>query len=70
MALSVTDYGIGISPEELDNIFKPFYTTKPGGLGVGLYLAKRFIESNLGGSLSANSSPRRTVFTMTLPRHK
>jgi signal transduction histidine kinase len=70
MTLSVTDHGIGISPEELDNIFKPFYTTKPGGLGVGLYLAKRFIESNLGGSLSAMSSPRRTVFTMTLPRHK
>ncbi|HTE57156.1 MAG TPA: HAMP domain-containing sensor histidine kinase [Verrucomicrobiae bacterium] len=69
MLLSTVDHGRGIPPEELASVFKPFYTTKPGGMGVGLYLAKRFIESNLGGQLTAKSSHRRTVFTMTLPRH-
>lgn len=69
MLLSITDHGRGIPSEELASVFKPFYTTKPGGLGVGLYLAKRFIESNLGGQLTAKSSRRRTVFTIELPLH-
>lgn len=69
MYLTVTDWGKGIPPEELDTIFRPFYTTKPGGMGVGLYLAKRFIESNLGGELTAKSSPKRTIFTVKLPVH-
>ena len=54
----VEDNGHGIEREELERIFKPFYTTKPYGTGLGLPLARRFIE-NLGGELKVRSEPGR-----------
>lgn len=46
--ISVTDSGRGISPEHLPNIFRPFYTTKGNGTGLGLSLAKRIVEEHHG----------------------
>ena len=48
----IRDTGAGVSPDELRVIMRPFYTTKPKGLGLGLPLAKRVIE-RLGGTLRA-----------------
>jgi signal transduction histidine kinase len=54
--ISITDTGPGIEPAELGQIFKPFYTTKPKGLGLGLPLAKRIIE-RFGGTIAIDSKP-------------
>ena len=64
--IDVADTGVGIPPSELDSVFKPFFTTKPRGLGLGLPLAKRVLE-RYGGSLRVASTPGvGTTFTIRL----
>ncbi|HEV2402859.1 MAG TPA: HAMP domain-containing sensor histidine kinase [Candidatus Saccharimonadales bacterium] len=67
IALAITDYGVGIKATDHHKIFKPFYTTKRDGMGMGLYLTKRFIEDSFGGSIRLESSRTRTTFIMDLP---
>lgn len=64
--ISVTDNGCGISQDAIDNIFVPFYTTKPGGSGIGLSLSRQIVSMH-SGLISAESSPRGTTFTISLP---
>ena len=54
MEISVSDTGSGISREQLEKIFRPFYTTKRGGTGLGLSLCRRIISQH-GGTLTAES---------------
>jgi signal transduction histidine kinase len=54
--LEVSDDGVGIEPERLPQVTKPFHTSKPGGLGMGLALAQR-VAQRLGGSLDIDSAP-------------
>ena len=54
VGLVVTDAGPGMSPTELDLVFKPYYTTKRDGLGLGMALVKRIME-RFGGAISLNS---------------
>jgi signal transduction histidine kinase len=63
----VTDSGGGIAAADLEQIFAPFYTTKPSGLGMGLSIARSLIEGH-GGRLSVHSAPGRgATFVLTLP---
>lgn len=63
----IRDTGAGIAPENLRAILRPFYTTKPKGLGLGLPLAKRVIE-RLGGTLEIRSVVGEgTTVELTLP---
>jgi signal transduction histidine kinase len=65
--LEVADDGPGMTEQQLDRIFRPFYTTKPKGLGVGLPLVKRIIE-RFGGAVEVRSSPGRgTTVALRLP---
>ncbi len=64
--MKVRNFGKVISPEELQKIFSPFYTTKNYGTGIGLTIAKKIIEDH-GGSISAKSDNEGTVFTVWLP---
>ena len=65
-ALSVTDTGIGISPDVLRRIMEPLFSTKVRGLGLGLALAQAIMERH-GGELTVNSLPGHgTTFTMIL----
>ena len=48
VSIAIEDTGIGISAEKLSKIFDPFYTTKLGGLGLGLALTKRIVEEHKG----------------------
>lgn len=56
VVLSVRDSGPGMTPEQLQRVGKPFYTTKTQGLGVGLALARRIVE-RYGGTLEIDSAP-------------
>jgi two-component system sensor histidine kinase PilS (NtrC family) len=61
------DTGPGIASHDLEQIFKPFHTTKKGGTGLGLSIASRIVEGN-GGSIRVRSTPGvGTAFTVELP---
>jgi signal transduction histidine kinase len=67
---AVADNGCGIAPEILPNIFRPFYTTKGAGTGLGLPLVKRIVEDH-GGRVEVESRPEQgSRFTVFLPRHR
>jgi len=62
--INITDNGKGISSEELDNVFLPFFTTKEQGSGIGLSLARQIMRLH-GGGISVQSVPdKETVFTL------
>jgi len=68
--VSVTDTGRGIAPEHLPNIFRPFFTTKGQGTGLGLSLARRVVEDH-GGRIEVISQPGQgTQFLIWLPFRK
>jgi PAS domain S-box-containing protein len=56
VCVRIEDSGPGIAAEDLDKVFKPFYTTKPAGTGLGLAMARRIVEAH-GGNLQAYSTP-------------
>ncbi len=65
--MTVRDEGVGMTPEVLDRIRKPYFTTKEGGTGLGLAVARGLVEQH-GGSLEFKSSPRAgTTVTLFLP---
>ncbi len=65
--VSVRDTGKGIKPEHLPNIFRPFYTTKGHGTGLGLSLAKRIVEDHGGKITVASEVGKGTTFEVALP---
>ena len=67
VTLTVADTGPGIAPDVLPRVFDPYFTTKPGGLGLGLTIARRIVEAH-GGALAVESEPGRgSRFSVTLP---
>jgi len=65
--IHVEDNGCGMSKEVCDNLFKPFYTTKPFGTGLGLTITKKML-TKMNGSIEINSIKNRgTRATMKLP---
>jgi signal transduction histidine kinase len=67
--LEVTDEGLGIPAADLERIFEMFYSTRPGGTGLGLFLAKTAIE-RCGGTIRAfNRSEGGACFRIALPLH-
>jgi PAS domain S-box-containing protein len=68
--VSVADTGQGIKKKDLVNMFKPLFTTKPQGMGLGLPICKRIVEAH-GGSISVSSKfGKGTVVTIELPAAK
>ncbi|MBC8738235.1 PAS domain S-box protein [Paraburkholderia sp. UCT31] len=64
--VSVRDSGPGFAVDNVERLFEPFYTTKAGGMGMGLSICRSIIEAH-GGRLSASSNePRGAVFQFTL----
>ena len=65
----VSDTGRGISPQNLPNIFRPFYTTKGDGTGLGLSLARRIVEDHHGRIEVSSVVGNGSKFTVLLPFH-
>ncbi len=67
VSVEISDTGPGISQEVKERLFQPFVTGKPGGMGIGLSIAKRIVEAH-GGTISVAGRPGGgTVFSFTLP---
>jgi signal transduction histidine kinase len=65
----VSDTGRGIAPQNLPNIFRPFYTTKGDGTGLGLSLAHRIVEDHHGRIEVSSVVGKGSTFTVLLPFH-
>jgi PAS domain S-box-containing protein len=65
--LSVTDCGIGISTENADRLFNPFFTTKSGGMGMGLSICRSIIEAHEGRLWATANLPHGATFQFALP---
>ena len=67
IVLDVTDTGVGMSDEVRSRIFDAFYSTRPGGSGLGLPTTRKIIEAH-GGSIHVESEPGKgSQFTIRLP---
>jgi two-component system sensor histidine kinase HydH len=67
ISVAVRDSGPGIPPEKVASIFEPYFTTKPEGSGLGLWIAQQIVTAH-GGTLKAqNGQERGAVFSMLLP---
>jgi len=65
--VSFKDTGIGVPKENMEKLFTPFFTTKAKGIGMGLPICKRFVESH-GGSIEVESEEGKgSTFTVKLP---
>jgi PAS domain S-box-containing protein len=67
--VTVRDSGPGLTPETVERLFEPFYTTKPGGLGMGLSICRSIIEAHEGQLWGTANVPRGAMFQFTLPEH-
>jgi signal transduction histidine kinase len=67
LLVSVSDTGVGLPPQQADQIFNAFFTTKPDGTGMGLRISRSIVESHGGRLWAADNSPRGASFYLTLP---
>lgn len=72
VCFSVRDSGCGIASEDVEKIFRPFFTTKPDGKGsgLGLFVAKRIVTQHHGRIWAENDPEGGAVFTVVLPRRQ
>jgi signal transduction histidine kinase len=65
--ISVKDSGRGMNTHEKQRVFEPFFSTKKGGMGIGLYLTRKIVEAH-GGELDLISDVKKgTTFTICIP---
>jgi PAS domain S-box-containing protein len=66
LMVSVSDTGVGLPPQQADQIFDAFFTTKPHGTGMGLRISRSIVESHGGRLWAGKNSPRGACFYLTL----
>ena len=67
LRVAFADSGVGIKPEEMDQIFEPFHSTKPEGLGLGMFIMHRIVREHKG-EIQINSKPGKgTTVAIWLP---
>jgi signal transduction histidine kinase len=67
LVIAVTDGGKGVDPKIKDELYEAFMTTKPKGMGLGLALARKYLEGN-GGSVNHETGPKGSTFKLVLPK--
>jgi len=65
--LSVEDAGVGLEPQNLDRVFEAFYSTKIGGMGIGLSVSRSIIESHCGRLWAKPNQGPGTTFAFAIP---
>ncbi len=70
LMVSVEDVGKGVEPSAIDLIFKPQFTTKVHGMGMGLSICRSIIEAHGGRLWVTANLPRGAIFQFTLPAHQ
>jgi signal transduction histidine kinase len=70
LMVSVEDVGKGVEPSAIDLIFKPQFTTKVHGMGMGLSICRSIIEAHEGRLWVTANLPRGAIFQFTLPAHQ
>ena len=70
IAVRVIDSGPPVDPEVVKKMFQPFFTTKSGGMGMGLSICKTIVEAHRGQLTAAANKPRGMEFRITLPLHQ
>lgn len=65
--IRVIDNGPGITKEDMENIFIPFYSTKEGGSGIGLNISQQIIKKHQGSIHVFSEPSKNTIFAITLP---
>jgi C4-dicarboxylate-specific signal transduction histidine kinase len=65
--VAVQDTGRGINPENVERVFAPFYTTKAGGIGMGLSICRSIVAAHGGRLWAEPNQPRGATFQFTLP---
>jgi C4-dicarboxylate-specific signal transduction histidine kinase len=65
--IAVSDQGPGIPPDQLEQVFAPFFTTKPDGLGLGLNICRTIVEAHGGAMTVENNADGGATFSFTLP---
>jgi C4-dicarboxylate-specific signal transduction histidine kinase len=65
--VSVSDTGVGLPPQQADQVFEAFFTTKPHGTGMGLRISRSIVESHGGRLWAADNAPRGATFCFVLP---
>jgi len=67
VVVAVQDAGVGVAPETIEQLFSAFFTTKPGGMGMGLSISRSIVEAH-GGWIRASANPTHgTTFEVVLP---
>ena len=71
VVLTISDTGVGMSPEVIARVFDPFFTTKPAGegTGLGLTMTHRFVQQSSGHMLVSSDEGQGTKLSIYLPRH-
>ena len=69
VSVEVRDSGPGFAPAALERVFEAFYTTKPGGLGLGLSICRSIIEAHNGRLSASPNVPRGATFEFTVSAH-
>jgi two-component system sporulation sensor kinase A len=65
--VSFADTGVGIEPDRLPRIFEPFHSSRPEGLGLGLYISKNIVEEH-GGHIRVDTHHEEgATFTVWMP---
>ena len=67
--VAIKDSGPGLSPGNLERLFDAFYTTKAGGMGMGLSICRSIIEAHGGRLWASANEPRGAVLQFTAPAH-
>ena len=68
--LSVNDSGLGIDPVVFESLFELYKTSKPSGLGVGLWLSKTIIERHQGKITASNHARGGACFEIQIPLYE
>jgi signal transduction histidine kinase len=64
--ISVADTGRGIDPQDVQRVFNPLFTTKAGGMGMGLSICRSIIEAHDGMLWVVPNAPRGSIFQLVL----